>query len=58
MGDPEFVFRICSAEEWEGAQKAGEFGGADLDRQSGFIHLSTLPQVGPTPPAWDASCLS
>ncbi|KAK5783741.1 hypothetical protein PVK06_038254 [Gossypium arboreum] len=44
----EFVYRISTAEEWEALQKNGSVFGGDLDKSSGFIHLSSLHQVKPT----------
>ncbi|MBA0861391.1 hypothetical protein Goshw_027391 [Gossypium schwendimanii] len=44
----EFVYRISTAEEWEALQKNGSAFGGDLDKSSGFIHLSSLHQVKPT----------
>ncbi|XP_057963581.1 uncharacterized protein LOC131154827 isoform X3 [Malania oleifera] len=43
----EFVYRISTAEEWEELQKSGSTYGGDLDKKSGFIHLSKLNQVRP-----------
>ncbi|XP_057963580.1 uncharacterized protein LOC131154827 isoform X2 [Malania oleifera] len=40
----EFVYRISTAEEWEELQKSGSTYGGDLDKKSGFIHLSKLNQ--------------
>ncbi|XP_058082202.1 uncharacterized protein LOC131230346 [Magnolia sinica] len=42
---PDFVYRISTAEEWEVFQKEGKIFGGDLDKNSGFIHLSNLDQV-------------
>ena len=44
-GEPEFVYRISTAKEWEELQKNGSIFGGDLDKSSGFIHLSKLDQV-------------
>lgn len=41
----EYVYRISTAEEWESLQKDGAIFGGDLDKSSGFIHLSKLNQV-------------
>ncbi|XP_047167747.1 uncharacterized protein LOC124836613 [Vigna umbellata] len=43
-----FVYRISTAQEWEALQKNGSTFGGELDRSSGFIHLSKLDQVRPT----------
>ncbi|KAG8663625.1 hypothetical protein MANES_01G231900v8 [Manihot esculenta] len=42
----EYVYRISTAEEWESLQKDGAIFGGDLDKSSGFIHLSKLNQLG------------
>jgi uncharacterized protein (DUF952 family) len=42
------IYKICSAELWEEAQRAGLFRGAPLDEREGFIHLSTAAQVAET----------
>ncbi|KAI4301547.1 hypothetical protein L6164_034815 [Bauhinia variegata] len=47
-GEADFVYRISTAEEWEELQKNGSFFGGDLDKSSGFIHLSKLDQVQST----------
>ncbi|XP_028791450.1 uncharacterized protein LOC114747303 [Neltuma alba] len=46
VGD--FVYRISTAREWEELQKNGSVFGGELDRSSGFIHLSKLDQVQST----------
>ncbi|KAM3231451.1 hypothetical protein P3S67_008662 [Capsicum chacoense] len=47
-GSEEFVYRISTMEEWELLQKTGSTFGGDLDRTTGFIHLSKLDQVQST----------
>ncbi|XP_050238054.1 uncharacterized protein LOC126687537 [Mercurialis annua] len=44
----EYVYRICTGKEWEDFQKNGSTLGSDLDKSSGFIHLSKLSQVKST----------
>ncbi|EEF47212.1 uncharacterized protein LOC8265921 [Ricinus communis] len=44
----EYVYRISTAKEWEELQKDGSIFGGDLDKSSGFIHLSKLDQVRST----------
>lgn len=39
------MYRISTAKEWEELQKNGSVFGGELDRSSGFIHLSKLDQV-------------
>lgn len=41
----EYVYRISTSEEWEEMQRSGYILGGELDKTSGFIHLSDLPQV-------------
>ncbi|XP_023772347.1 uncharacterized protein LOC111921011 [Lactuca sativa] len=41
----EFVYRISTAEEWSELQTSGCTFGQQLDKDSGFIHLSKLNQV-------------
>ncbi|KAJ8636206.1 hypothetical protein MRB53_010473 [Persea americana] len=54
MGDggggetPEYVYRISTREEWEEFQKKGVIFGGNLDRTTGFMHLSKLHQVKDT----------
>jgi len=42
------VYKICSANLWRKAEKAGVFAGAAIDLADGFIHFSTGPQVHET----------
>jgi uncharacterized protein (DUF952 family) len=42
------IYKICSAELWRDAQRAGLFRGAPLDLRDGFIHFSTAAQVAET----------
>ncbi len=42
------IYKICSAELWREAERAGLFAGAPLDLADGFIHFSTAAQVGET----------
>lgn len=42
------IFKICSAIEWEDAQRSGVFHGSDIDRRDGFIHFSSAAQVAET----------
>ncbi|XP_059437680.1 uncharacterized protein LOC132170644 isoform X2 [Corylus avellana] len=44
----EFVYRISTAKEWEEFEKTGSIFGGELDKSSGFIHLSSLHQVQST----------
>ena len=42
------IYKICSAELWNEARRAGRFGGAPLDERDGFIHFSSAAQVAET----------
>lgn len=44
----QFVYKICPRALWQDAQRAGAFHGAHIDREHGFIHLSTVEQVAET----------
>ncbi|KAM7495775.1 hypothetical protein LguiA_020189 [Lonicera macranthoides] len=44
----EYVYRISTPEEWEALQTNGTVFGGELDKSSGFIHLSSLHQVKST----------
>ncbi|KAL2345513.1 hypothetical protein Fmac_006798 [Flemingia macrophylla] len=44
----DFVYRISTAKEWEALQGNGSIFGGELDKSSGFIHLSKLDQVNST----------
>lgn len=43
--EEEYVYRISTAEEWQELQSSGSIFGGELDKTSGFIHLSNLNQV-------------
>jgi uncharacterized protein (DUF952 family) len=42
------IYKICRAEEWEEAERAGAFAGSEVDRRDGYIHFSTAEQVAET----------
>ena len=42
------VYKILSRDAWIAAQDAGLFTGSAIDRQDGFIHLSTAAQAAET----------
>ncbi|RDX82067.1 hypothetical protein CR513_37190 [Mucuna pruriens] len=44
----DLVYRISTAKEWKELQSNGSIFGGDLDKSSGFIHLSKLDLVRPT----------
>jgi len=39
------IYKICPEAMWRAAERAGEFVGAPLDLQDGFIHFSTAEQL-------------
>ncbi|BFG23800.1 hypothetical protein CerSpe_100740 [Prunus speciosa] len=43
--EDEYVYRISTAKEWEELQSSGSSFCGELDKTSGFIHLSKLNQV-------------
>jgi uncharacterized protein (DUF952 family) len=45
---PDLVYKIATRAQWEEATAAGVFRGAPVDREDGFIHLSTAAQVRET----------
>ena len=45
---PTTIYKICSAEEWRAAERAGRYQGAPVDAHDGFIHFSTAAQVAET----------
>ena len=42
------IYKILLPAEWAEFEAAGRFDGSPLDRQDGFIHLSTREQVAAT----------
>lgn len=42
------AYKILTRSEWDQAQAAGVFEGSAVDRQDGFIHLSTAAQAPET----------
>jgi uncharacterized protein (DUF952 family) len=43
-----FIYKICPAHAWKEAEASGAFGGSEVDRRDGFIHLSAAQQVRET----------
>lgn len=39
------LYKICTAEEWDAAERAGAFTGSAVDLADGFIHFSTKTQA-------------
>jgi len=42
------VYKICPRSLWEKAESAGQFDGAPVDIEDGYIHFSTAAQVHET----------
>ena len=42
------AYKILTAGQWRGWQAAGEFAGAPIDVEDGYIHLSAAEQVAET----------
>ena len=42
------VYKICRADEWREAERAGAFRGAAIDLTDGYIHFSTSEQATET----------
>jgi len=42
------IYKICDAMLWDAAVTAGEFEGAEIDLQDGYIHFSTAEQMRET----------
>ncbi|MEO3432148.1 DUF952 domain-containing protein [Inquilinus sp. CAU 1745] len=47
MPDPT-IYKICTAAEWEAAERQGAFLGSEADIRDGFIHFSTALQAEET----------
>lgn len=45
---PKLIFKICAADEWEEALKAGEYRGSAVDLADGYIHFSAKGQLAET----------
>ena len=43
-----FIYKICSTEEWKAAKNLGIFKGTKKDLIDGFIHFSSKKQLGST----------
>ena len=45
---PKLIYKVVDADQWSAAQQQGEFRGAAIDLQDGYIHFSTATQVPET----------
>lgn len=43
-----WIYKLATEEQWEAALKAGQFEGAPVDLEDGYIHFSTSTQVEET----------
>ena len=43
-----FIYKICSMDEWNDAEKVGEFRGSKKDLIDGYIHFSKKEQLNST----------
>jgi uncharacterized protein (DUF952 family) len=48
------IYKICTAAEWNDAERAGAYRGSAADRKDGFIHFSTGEQAAETAAKWFA----
>lgn len=42
------IYKICTAAEWEAAERTGAYAGSAVDHRDGFIHFSTAAQAAET----------
>ena len=42
------IYKICDLAAWRAAERAGLYGGSDVDWRDGFIHFSTAAQIAGT----------
>ena len=42
------IYKICDRAAWRAAERAGLYGGSDVDTRDGFIHFSTAAQIAGT----------
>lgn len=42
------IYKICTAAEWEAAERTGAYAGSAVDHRDGFIHFSTAAQAADT----------
>ena len=48
------IYKICTATEWNDAERAGVYRGSAVDLKDGFIHFSTAEQAAETAAKWFA----
>ena len=42
------IYKICEQAAWHAAERAGRYGGSEVDSRDGFIHFSTAGQLAET----------
>lgn len=48
MPNPEFIYKVATAEIAAAAQRSGTFSGMPIDEKDGYIHFSTAAQLPET----------
>ncbi|MCX7313119.1 MAG: DUF952 domain-containing protein [Alphaproteobacteria bacterium] len=48
------IYKICTASEWQEAERSGVYRGSAVDLKDGFIHFSTAEQAAETAAKWFA----
>lgn len=48
MRNPDFIYKIASAENFADAKAAGTYTGMPIDEQDGYVHFSTAAQLAET----------
>ena len=48
MRNPEFIYKIATAENFAAAKAAGTYTGMPIDAEDGYIHFSTASQLAET----------
>ncbi len=43
-----YIYKICARPQWQQAEQAGVFTGAEIDIKDGYIHLSSQSQIAET----------
>ncbi len=45
---PDYIYKICTVEDWAAAETAGVYPGSPRDSEDGFIHFSLSEQLAGT----------
>ena len=43
-----YIYKICARLQWQAAEQAGVFTGAEIDIKDGYIHFSSQSQIAET----------